>query len=292
MSLTRNSKIKLVHCRFCAAKNQYDALIDFTNDSEMLKVYFTIIDFFKIDYIDLSLAHLPRTTCGSCCKSLQDAYNFFIKVKKTQQYLKKFYRQRTDRRKLTNLKTLSHTQTNTQHSEKQCNIVNVTESATIPNLKNIEFINTTNNIQAPILELPIFYQINVEDTTNVKTNEFVDEGLNLLQIDTSDIVATYCGVPVYGNDEQMEVTEENFYQNFCDIIFDNNITLNVNPSWTSYKWFCLHCNLQCENMDALRAHCKDQHNTCYAYNCIDCTDRFNTFNAFIEHVRMHREELR
>lgn len=80
--------------------------------------------------------------------------------------------------------------------------------------------------------------------------------------------------------------EEDTPLSLCNIMVLNNDT------WLTYPWVCKFCHVVFAKIEDLRSHSKEQHNMCHAFMCVDCKQTFDTFDNFVEHVRIHRNMLR
>lgn len=80
------------------------------------------------------------------------------------------------------------------------------------------------------------------------------------------------------------------------ILIQNSLTFieidAPDDSWSSYPWYCHLCELVMPYMQELRAHNQEYHGACYGFRCGDCNEQTVGFDAFVEHVRVHRPALR
>lgn len=80
--------VKLKYCRFCAEQKNDVDLLDLEVYSYIYKELEEKLAFFSFNCVDLSPScTLPRTICFLCNTSLNNAYEFFTKVKRSQNVL-------------------------------------------------------------------------------------------------------------------------------------------------------------------------------------------------------------
>ncbi|KAI5642075.1 zinc-finger double domain-containing protein [Phthorimaea operculella] len=88
---SQNQRSNMRHCRFCAQQKEYEELRDLNVDKPTWKLYLTILEFFKIDFIALSNCDIPKTTCETCYKTMLLSYEFFQNVRVSQIVLSELY---------------------------------------------------------------------------------------------------------------------------------------------------------------------------------------------------------
>ncbi|KAI5642073.1 zinc finger protein 26 [Phthorimaea operculella] len=91
LQVSQDHRSNMRHCRFCAQQKEYDKLRDLNVDKQTWKLYLTILEFFKIDFIALSNSDIPKTTCETCYKAMLKCYQFFQNVKASQFVLSELY---------------------------------------------------------------------------------------------------------------------------------------------------------------------------------------------------------
>ncbi|KAL4710373.1 hypothetical protein ACJJTC_003770 [Scirpophaga incertulas] len=257
------------HCRFCAELKGSDELLDLTLDIETYLEFTKVLDFLKLDFVDISWANeLPKTTCEPCSTALNDAFFFLKKVKRSQAFLKSYYGVTE-----TDTKMDPSEATNSTNAGQSANKVNASLSTTDSSSNNSddETVNPNNDTyNEPIVELHCGDNSDTssaDETTEKKTIKSVQPKKKRKQ-------STVYRKPRI----RTPVVEKK--------------TKFMKGSWNLYKWVCIHCNSKWDTMYELRNHSKESHSICYGFKCADCEDDFNTFNSFIEHVRRHRPNLR
>lgn len=86
-------------------------------------------------------------------------------------------------------------------------------------------------------------------------------------------------------------TSDEYSENETPLSLCNIMVLN-NDTWLTYPWVCKFCHVAFAKIEDLRSHGKEQHNMCHAFVCVDCKQTFETFDKFVEHIRIHRNKLR
>lgn len=86
-------------------------------------------------------------------------------------------------------------------------------------------------------------------------------------------------------------TSEEYLESDTPLSLCNIMVLN-NDTWLTYPWVCKFCQVVFAKIEDLRSHGKEQHNMCHAFICVDCKQTFETFDKFVEHIRIHRNMLR
>lgn len=71
-----------------------------------------------------------------------------------------------------------------------------------------------------------------------------------------------------------------------------NVMVLNNDTWLTYPWVCKFCHVVFAKIEDLRSHSKEQHDMCHAFICVDCKQTFDTFDKFVDHIRIHRNMLR
>lgn len=84
MSATR------LHCRFCAEDKSYPEITALTSQED-LKSLIDKLSLFGIFFVDFSNKMLPKTVCIACYELLSISYEFFVKVKRSQDVLSEIY---------------------------------------------------------------------------------------------------------------------------------------------------------------------------------------------------------
>lgn len=85
-------------------------------------------------------------------------------------------------------------------------------------------------------------------------------------------------------------TSDDFPEHETPLSLCNIMVLN-NDTWQTYPWVCKFCHVVFAKIEDLRSHGKEKHNMCHAFICVDCKQTFETFDKFVEHVRVHRNML-
>ncbi|KAJ2938213.1 hypothetical protein O0L34_g18556 [Tuta absoluta] len=78
-------------CRFCAQDKNPEELTDLSADKETMKLVMSILEFFKISYVNLNNAVLPKTMCQDCYDQITSSYTFYQKVREKQVILNMIY---------------------------------------------------------------------------------------------------------------------------------------------------------------------------------------------------------
>ncbi|KAI5643729.1 zinc-finger associated domain (zf-AD) domain-containing protein [Phthorimaea operculella] len=78
-------------CRFCAQDKNPEELTDLSADKESLKLVTSILEFFKINFVHLNNAVLPKTMCQDCYDQITTSYTFFQRVREKQVILNMIY---------------------------------------------------------------------------------------------------------------------------------------------------------------------------------------------------------
>lgn len=198
--------------------------------------------------------------------------------------------------KIVNHKNIEHAISN--QIPKLQGMENLQETDTANIFKEIE-IDDGNimNIQSKVGEASIndFDLQSIENINDVISLEEVEHMVNLQEVNilkSQEVgrVQNFMNLQAENNimhkvDDILELRELDYEENV--------VTLNEPDfSWSSYTWKCLHCDSKLADMVSLREHSKETHGFCSGFSCVDCAEQLYTFNAFIEHVRQHRNMLR
>ncbi|KAG6444284.1 hypothetical protein O3G_MSEX003370 [Manduca sexta] len=102
----------------------------------------------------------------------------------------------------------------------------------------------------------------------------------------------YCG-DIFESRELL-LHHQNKYQNGKVTLAETSLSLEnqCKESWSSYKWACKYCDMIMSSQKLLRYHSKLVHGKCFGMKCADCDISSTNFVQFVDHVRMHRENLR
>ncbi|KAI5642074.1 hypothetical protein NE865_05766 [Phthorimaea operculella] len=91
LQVSQDHRSNMSHCRFCAQKKEYEELRDLNVDRQTWKLYLTILEFFKIDFIAITNSDIPKTTCETCYQTMLRCYQFFQNVRVSQIVLSELY---------------------------------------------------------------------------------------------------------------------------------------------------------------------------------------------------------
>jgi hypothetical protein len=249
------------HCRFCAELKSSDELLDLTLHGETYLEFIKILQFLKVDFVDLSWTdELPKTTCEPCSTAFNDAFFFFKKVQQSQAFLKAYY----------GVPIMKPAENETKEAIVEANV---------------------NPSQSQPKDAYSF-QADVEDGMSSLQENY---SVPIVEMRCDDSASSSDSEPkkrTYKARPKKKRKQSTVYRKPRVRKPAEKKARVMKGSWNLYKWICIHCNVKCDTMYELRTHSKDSHNICYGFKCVDCEDDFNTFNSFIEHVRRHRLNLR
>ncbi|XP_060808735.1 zinc finger protein 431-like [Amyelois transitella] len=270
------SPVSRGHCRFCATEMASGDLFDLSTE-DIIEKYQKLLVYLKLE-VDFSPTNkLPKQACGSCHNTCLETYRFFLKVKKAQDELNAIYN-------------------------------NVTYVLEVEGAGNKEVPMEIDVIQNMVVGKGVI-KTEVEDGYDDAHLEqsSSDEEVQLTDLDDLKLSKdTITQKPASKSLKQPKTeathdvkpkrrakkTAYKVKKVPMKVLKSETNVKNVNFSWASYLWSCDHCKAELDTMENLRLHSRFSHNYCYGFTCVDCNDEFNTFNAFVEHVRMHREYLR
>lgn len=257
------------YCRFCAEPKSADKLLSLELDSNKRNEVVLKLAFLNAIYVDIySRDSLPKTVCFVCFDSLNKAYDFLDRVKKSQVVLStifstndssKYDLSDDDRGAFDDFlggDTVSEQAANVKQEHVSSECRNTTNYSGDIKLEPKEELSETTNQQN---SSEIFEQaLNVQDLLGVALNRSFSPNVQ--------IVADY----------------------------DNEINDRKISSWKQFSWLCSYCNTGFPDVDLLRAHAKTSHGKCSAFSCIDCAEpvKKDDFNWFIKHVRKHKKNLK
>lgn len=253
------------YCRFCAELKSSEKLLNLNEDEKRSNEILLKLSFLNAVYVDVSNRDsLPKTVCFVCYDSLNKAYEFLDKVKKSQDILTTIF-PNTDTSKydLSDDDRIAF--------DDLFDTDNIEEE--IPDVKPI--------ISSPKQKISTQIEVKVEPKEEDQINNLQQESENYDQtLNVSDIIDAALSTGPYNNITiyAKELTD---------------LSKKVIVSWKNYPWVCSFCNIEFLDIDMLRSHAKVVHGKCTAFSCIDCKGmKKDDFNSFVKHVRKHRKSLR
>ncbi|CAG5005548.1 unnamed protein product [Parnassius apollo] len=283
------ANVEHTYCRFCAEPKASDKVLKLIKNDEKYEEIILKLAFLNAVYVDVSSNNniLPKTVCFVCYDSLNKAYDFLEKVKRSQDVLSTMF-SNNDRPKLdlSDDDRMGFDDYAPPDSDAEVSPL-VKEEESVPEETKLTLLNLSNDCGSSlqVKEEPIEDSIRAG---NVTKNTAIDVANNPSSLNydntlnVKDILdATICNMPYYAPDVTIyakEVTDER---------------KRVIPQWKSYPWICAHCNIEFLDLPTLRSHSKITHGKCNAFVCIDCKCYTMTdYESFIKHVRRHRRRLR
>ncbi|CAH2988196.1 unnamed protein product [Chilo suppressalis] len=275
--------IENTYCRFCAEPKGADKVLNLQNDGEKCNDIILKLAFVNALYVNVNDdSLLPKTVCFVCYDSLNKAYEFLDRVKRSQDVLFSLFSLNE-----------CHKQS-TSEDERTCSfddyIVHDTSLSTRSGADQSSVkqwpCNKNKNVQLDD-NVPSF-PLDIKKEPKEEISDTILEGLSKgcspvddysENLDVNDIIeAAISNVPsnivLYAKD------------------FSEMRKKDV-KTWQDYPWVCAFCNIEFLDMDTLRSHSKAVHGKCSPFVCIDCQDvKKNSFSSFMKHVRKHRKSLR
>ncbi|XP_053621724.1 oocyte zinc finger protein XlCOF6-like [Plodia interpunctella] len=265
---SEDNDVSRSHCRFCATEMDCKDLLDLSTE-DIVEKYIKLLSFLKLEVDFSSHNKLPKLACSTCHNLCIESYRFFLQVKKAQDELNALYSKESN---VSGEKEVEPMQIDviqkmvvgkrvikTELEDSSDSEPHYTDMDNIPNRQE-----STPDTKAGSSIKTVFKQ---------PKKEHEDESSSS---GTLSKKTTYKVKKTAKSPTKKTVTN----------------VKNVTFSWASYLWSCDHCKAESDTMEDLRLHSRYTHNCCYGFSCVDCNDEFNTFNAFVEHVRTHREYLR
>lgn len=254
-----------VYCRFCAELKSSEKLLNLDDDEKRNNEILLKLSFLSADYVVVSdRDSLPKTVCFVCYDSLNRAYEFLDKVKKSQEILTTIF---------------------TDADASKYDLSDDDRNA-FDDLFAEEAIDDDSTDVKPLISPPkdkLAVQIEVKDESKEESDpcspqdsaDNFDQTLNVNDIiDAAFSTRSTYNIQIYAK----ELTD---------------LSKKAIKSWKNYPWLCAYCNIEFLDLDMLRSHAKVVHGKCSAFSCIDCrTWKKDDFNGFIKHVRRHRKILR
>ncbi|XP_030019629.2 zinc finger protein 354A isoform X1 [Manduca sexta] len=311
------------YCRFCAELKAAQEVIHFSKPSrhEILEKIITM----KIDFVDLTDKLLPAIICNICLSTLNRFYSFIVKARNSQNVLSNIFSNErpmdSDNNSdnfaddcsvvlgdsLSRLDDKSNKQTLKfqpspwdlyfwlcGHCHLRFSSLSSVRSHCIADhgvccswqcadcLERVdEYELFIRHIQTHNSEM-----LNYCEQCNVK----LENGHTHSAIDHP--MCKYCG-DIFESRELL-LHHQNKYQNGKVTLAETSLSLEnqCKESWSSYKWACKYCDMIMSSQKLLRYHSKLVHGKCFGMKCADCDISSTNFVQFVDHVRMHRENLR
>lgn len=257
------------YCRFCAEPKSADKLLSLELDPNKRNEVVLKLAFLNAIYVDIcSRDSLPKTVCFICFDSLNKAYDFLNRVKKSQDVLSTFF-------------STNDCSKYDLSDDERGSFDDFLGSDTVPehatNIKQETLPADSRNMTNYSAEIKLEPKEELSDTTGLQnSSEIFDQALNV-----QDLLGA--------------ALNRSFSPNI-QIVADYGSEINDRKisSWKQYSWLCSFCNTGFPDVDLLRAHAKASHGKCSAFSCTDCSEtvKKDDFNWYIKHVRKHKKNLK
>ncbi|XP_059062649.1 zinc finger protein 490-like [Achroia grisella] len=260
------------YCRFCAEPKSQNKLLNIQSDGEKWNEINVKLTFLNAMYVEVQSENmLPKTVCLICYDSLNKAYEFLSRVKKSQDLLLDIF--------------LKHKDDNSGHTGEDC--MTIFDDYPSPggidddvSVKEEELpLKSPKNLTVSLSNVKVKREPKEEilDDTSENCTANIDEKAEQI-LDVNDIIeAAICNAP------NIEIYAKDL----------SDLGRNDIKSWKDYPWMCSLCNIEFLDIDTLRLHARTVHTKCAVFMCIDCKiARKDNFASFIKHVRKHRKSLR
>ncbi|XP_028164768.1 gastrula zinc finger protein XlCGF26.1-like [Ostrinia furnacalis] len=255
--------VKNTYCRFCAELKSTDKVLNLQLDDRKCDEIHLKLAFLNALYVNVNSDNiLPKTVCFVCYDSLNKAYEFLDKVRRSQDVLSSLFSGNegfkygtSDDDKATGFDDFLANDDSDHEYKIGCGIsggVNV-------KIEPFEFSESNMG----------------EDMKQPGSPS--QENFNTDSLNVQDII-----------DAAMSTSNITLYEK--DV---SEVSKKVVKTWKDYPWLCAYCNIEFLDMDTLRSHAKVVHGKCSAFMCVDCkVVKKDNFTSFIKHVRKHRKSLR
>ncbi|XP_072937563.1 uncharacterized protein [Epargyreus clarus] len=252
---------KPTYCRLCAELKSPDKVLNLVKDEKICKEIVFKLGFLNAMYVEVNSDKiLPKTICFLCYDSLNKAYEFLDKVKRSQDVLLHLFSNEDSKFDLSD-------------DDRAYDFLNNDISESLPVKLEVPADTGHSDInlkQEPKEEI----DSTVIDESSVSGD--YDQTLNVQDI----LDAAMCKMPFT---EDVEIYAKEV----------SGIDKKTVLAWKDYPWICSFCNIEFLDAVTLRSHAKITHGKCNAFTCIDCKNYGKSdFNSFIKHVRRHRRKLR
>lgn len=254
------------YCRLCAEPTPRQQLIGPEEEVAILSKIVTKLLWINID---ITLTDLPNTICFSCFDLLERTWAFLTNT-------------RIAHRKLSNVFLKDKAKTN------DCN-------EKVPGKPVDENWET---FQEPKPEIKVE---NIENSVVIEESESLDSSSFLVEKseiksehetdDDFDPAVSFDHLSSSDSDIPLEVTAKKKQAKRKKVKEDDLQVLSTNTTWEEQPCRCAKCDAQCKNITSLQLHSLEIHNRCCLFKCVDCGKVFNSFKAFIRHMRLHNSAL-
>lgn len=257
------------YCRFCAEPKSADKLLSLELDSNKRNEVVLKLAFLNAIYVDIcSRDSLPKSVCFICFDSLNKAYDFLDRVKKSQDVLSSIFS--------TNDSSKYDLSDDDRGAfEDFLGGDAVPEDA--PSIKQEHVSSDSRNTTNYSGDIKLEPKEELSESASLQnSSEIFEQALNVQDLLGAALNRSFSPnvqiVADYGND----ISD-------CKIL-----------SWKQFSWLCSYCNTSFPDVDLLRAHAKTSHGKCSAFSCTDCTETMkkDDFNWFIKHIRKHKKNLK
>lgn len=279
------SSQKNFYCRLCAKPKRFEKFVDLQKDTKLLDRTLQKLEHFNAQFVNiLGDNSLPRIICFTCYESLNKTHKFLTKVWQAQIVLREIL----DKNTKENLND-----ENSQSDDCKNDLYDDTVfmlDAPSDDKKDLDIKDEKDECNKKYL-VPVADNSVSNETIKQELKQECDcENLsvpseqyhvNIEDLNVQDILTAAMG----NSQTETEATNIMWYAKELSHVPDEK-------SWKSYSWICLHCDMEFPDAHVLRSHSKEFHRKCYGFTCVECTVECKTFDAFVDHVRMHRKYLR
>lgn len=254
---------KHTYCRLCAEPKSPDKVLNLIKEEKLCEEIVFKLCFLNAMYVEVnSDKTLPKTICFVCYESLNKAYEFLDKVKRSQDVLLHLFSTEDSKFDLSD-------------DDRSYDFLNNDVPESLPVKLEVPGPDAGHSDAINLKQEP------KEEVDLVIINESSISGDYDQTLNVQDILdAAMCKMPFT---EDVEIYAKEV----------SGIDKKAVSAWKDYPWICAFCNIEFLDVVTLRTHAKITHGKCNAFTCIDCKNYAKgDFNSFIKHVRRHRRKLR
>ncbi|XP_067635440.1 zinc finger protein 723-like isoform X2 [Eurosta solidaginis] len=270
---------------------------------------------------------LPKRACKRCATRLQDTYEFFHRIKESQESLNLLYgvsndsstdeTNRLNKNQFSIIDRVSDVAVETSDQEiilsdtadfvlegnvaaqnensdeVNCELYRVMKSDEDNLIESFIIQNESNNGEELLSEQD-------DDNEVIETHIFKDDGETLLESyqNYEEYEGTDIGMPDNSETAVIQIIPQSQTAT-KDPQLNQTTTSDILQilKWKNYSWLCHSCSENCASFIALRQHVQEKHDTInytsLQYECADCHKMSANYHKFINHVRFrHHTALR